>query len=451
MKIMEFKEKLFLKARALGFDEFEIFYVDGESFEVAIYEKEIDKYNVNTTLGLSFRGIYQGHMGYAYTEILDEEAMELLVQAARDNAMTVENEDAETIYGGQDEYAKIIGYNPELSQVTAEQKIKLALQMEEETFLQSDKVKQIQYCIVESGSGSNRIINSKGLDLYFRSNAIYAILIPVIQDGDKMNTAFAYKATNQFEEIDPNALAKEAVTKALSYSGAEPVDSGKYRIAIRNDVAGELLSTFSGIFSAYNVQKGMSLLKGKVGTQIGSEKLTIIDDPLYPGGLSSIPFDAEGVATYTKQVVQQGKLETLLYNLKTALKDGVKSTGNAAKSSYASPVDTAPSNFYIQSGDKSFDKLLQTLGDGLLITELQGMHSGANAVSGDFSLAAKGFVVQAGQIKNPVEQITVAGNFYALLEDIEELASDLIFGLPSGKGTYGSPTLLIRELSIAGK
>jgi len=451
MTLNEFKEKLFARASQEGFEEYEIYYVDGESFAVAVYNKEIDKYDVNTTLGLSFRGKYQGKMGYAYTEVLDDEAVELLIKNAKANAVLIENEDEEVIYGEQEHYAQLDGFNPELSRVEAEEVIRLTLDMEEKAFARSDKVKAVQYCDVELVAGSCRIINSKGLDVSYRSNHLYGFLVPVVQDGNRRNTAVAFKGTKRFEEFRSEELAREAVDDALAHLGGETVESGKYRIALRNDAAAQLLSTFAGIFSADNVQKGMSLLKGKVGTVIASPKVTILDDPLMKDGACSTPFDAEGVATYTKEVIKEGVLQTLLHNLKTALKDGVKSTGNASKASFKSPVNVSPTNFYVQPGELGFDEILAELGDGLLITDLQGTHSGANPVSGDFSLAAKGFLVGKGKIQRPVEQITVAGNFYKVLEDIEAVASDLKFGFPSGSGCCGSPTLLIKELSIAGK
>jgi PmbA protein len=295
-----------------------------------------------------------------------------------------------------------------------------------------------------------RIVNSKGLELIHRSNNVFAMLSPVIKDGDMVNNASAYKVTRNFSELNAADLAKEAVDNAMAYIGAQPVKSGTYRIALRNDVASDILATFSGIFSADNVQKGMSMLKGKLGTTIASDKVTVIDDPLLPGGLRSVPFDAEGVAAYTKEVISGGMLKTFLYNLKTAMKDGVKTTGNAAKGSYASPVDTAVFNFYIKPGKKSYDEILQSLGDGILITELQGMHSGANGVSGDFSLGAKGFLIKGGKVEKAVDQITVAGNFYKVLEDVEEIGSDLRFEPPSSAGCFGSPTIILKGLSVAG-
>ena len=448
--IDEFKNKLFAKAYEEGFEDYEIYYVDGESFKVTIYEGEIDQYSVNSHKGLSFRGLYKGKMGYSYTEILDDYALEILIKNAKENAMAIEDEDVDVIYGGKDAYANLKGYNEELSKVGTEEKIKLALKLEKDTIAQSDKVKAIDDCIVASGEGEKGIINSKGLNLKYKSNIIYAIVSPVVEDKGKVNTAFAFKATNSIKEIDTKSLAKESVEDALSYMGSESIPSGKYGVIIRNDVMGDILSTFSGIFSAYNVQKGLSLLKSKVGTDIAAKIVTIIDDPLMEKGLCSAPFDDEGVACYTKTIIEEGKLKTLLYNLKTAKKDGVKSTGNASKASYASPIDISPSNFFIKPGVKSKEELIKTLGQGIFITEVQGLHSGTNSVSGDFSLSAKGFEIKDGEKIRPLEQITIAGNFYNMLLDIVEVGADLKFGIPSG-GCYGSPSLIVKELSVAGK
>lgn len=450
MNIKEFAEKLFAKAKEAGFTEYEIYYVDGDSFKVTIYQSEIDQYSLNTHKGLSFRGLYNGKMGYSYTEVLDDYALNMLIRKARENALAIEDDDVDIIYGGSHEYAELKGFNEELEKMKTDEKIEMAFQLEKDVLAESDKVKNIEECMVVTGTGETRIINSKGLDLHYKSNLIYAVVAPVVEENGKVNTAFSFKATNDYKEIDTKALAKEAVGDALAYMGAESMPSGKYKVAIRNDVMADILDTFSGIFSAYNVQKGMSLLKGKVGTQIASKAVTIIDDPLMEKGLASTPFDAEGVPCYTKTVVEEGKLNTLLYNLKTAQKDGVKSTGNASKSSYSSPIGVSPTNFYIKPGQKTREELLEALGDGIFITEVQGLHSGANPVSGDFSLAAKGFEIKNGKKIKPVEQITIAGNFYKLLEDIIEVGSDLKFGMPSG-GSFGSPTVIVKELAVSGK
>ncbi|MBQ9720118.1 MAG: TldD/PmbA family protein, partial [Oscillospiraceae bacterium] len=164
----------------------------------------------------------------------------------------------------------------------------------------------------------------------------------------------------------------------------------------------------------------------------------------------STPFDGEGVATRPKAVIEGGRLNTLLHNLKTAHKQGVETTANASRPGYAAPVGVAPTNFYFKPTADSLEDMLKKLGDGLLITDLQGMHAGANPITGDFSLAAKGFRVRGGERAEAVAQITIAGNFYELLKAVEAVGGDLDFLAP-GASCFGSPSLLISQLSVAGE
>jgi len=201
------------------------------------------------------------------------------------------------------------------------------------------------------------------------------------------------------------------------------------------------------MFSAENAQQKMSLLGGKEGTVIASEAVTLMDDPLLPGGLATGAFDAEGSASQTKAVIDKGVLTTLLHSRKTAKKQGVKSTGNAHRAGYSGPVRVSPSNFFFKPGEKDLAQLMESVGEGLLITDLAGLHSGANPTSGDFSLLAKGFTIEGGKRGKPVQQITVAGNFYQLLKAIREVGSDLQFPGSS----VGSPSVDCGELNISGK
>jgi PmbA protein len=207
-----------------------------------------------------------------------------------------------------------------------------------------------------------------------------------------------------------------------------------------------LLSAYCSVFSGKQALLGLSLLSGKVGETVAADCVTLVDDAMYEGGYVKTAFDGEGVATYKKNVIEKGVLKTLLYNRKTAKKDGVASTGNGFKAGLTGSVKTATTNFYLAKGGISQEKLFSQMGDGLFITSLMGLHSGCNAVSGDFSLSAEGFCVEGGKLGQPVEQITIAGNFYHLLEAVEEIADDLYFG----SAGIGSPSVLVRNLDIAG-
>jgi PmbA protein len=160
-------------------------------------------------------------------------------------------------------------------------------------------------------------------------------------------------------------------------------------------------------------------------------------------------FDSEGTPCKVKTVVEEGVLKTLLHNLKTAAKAGVESTGNASRARAASPVGVAPSVLRIEPGSLSADELVQTLGDGLIITELEGIHAGVDAISGDFSLKSAGFLVEGGRIVRPVSNITVAGNFITLLKGVSALGSDILFSLPQ-TAYFASPSVLVERLSVAG-
>jgi PmbA protein len=442
-----FKEELFKEAQISGFEECEIYYADSENLSLNIYEGEVEKYKLTNAFGLSFRGKINGKMGYSYTEILDEDAIKTLIKNAKGAALAIENDDVQFIYEGDKEYKEINAYKKELDNVKPDELISLALEMEKECKKQCDKVVNFQGCGIGYGKSTYGIINSKGLNLKNERNSLTAYVVPIVEDNNQKYDGMGYVLAKSAQDIKPIDLAKQGLEEAIAKIGAKSIPSGKYKIIINNEAMVSLLGTFSGIFNAEQAQKGLSLLKGKEGEVIASDIFTLIDDPHLEDGLGTTSFDDEGVATYTKEIVTNGKLNTLLYNLKTAHKAGVKSTGNGFKGSYASTVGVSETNFYIKPGQKSFEELCMEVNDGLIITEFAGLHSGASSVTGDFSLAAKGFMIENGKKSFPVEQITVAGNFFTLLKDIEEVGSDLKFPMSS----IGCPSLIIKELSVAGK
>lgn len=447
MELNIFINKLFQEAKNNGFNEYEVYYVDRESLSINVYNEEVEKYNLTTSYGLSFRGKINGKIGYSYTEILDNDAINMLVKNAKESALVIENEDVQFIYEGDKEYVEVNTYYKALEDLPADKLIDLALSMEKEAKALDNRVSSFGGCGIGYSKAKYGIINSKGLNLENKSNLLSAYVVPIIKNGEDMHDGMGYVTANSIEEVNPKKLAQDGINEAISRIGGKSVPSGKYKTVINNEAMVSMLSTFAGVFSGDAAQKGLSLLKGKEGEIIASKNVTLLDDPHLENGLASVSFDDEGVATKKKDIIHEGKLMTLLHNLKTANKGKTKSTGNGFKNSYASPVGVSPTNLYLQKGEKSFEVLLEEVGEGLLITEFAGLHSGANSITGDFSLAAKGFYIKDGKKDYPVEQITVAGNFFDLLKNIEEVGSDLKFPMSS----IGSPSVKINELSIAGK
>lgn len=447
MEFLQFNNLLFQKAKVAGFDECEIYFSDGESISISVYEGEVEKYNLAKSFGLSFRGKINNKMGYSYTEILDEAAIDMLINSAKNSATLIENDDETFIYVGDKTYSEVKTYSKRLENIDPGKMIDLALDLEKEAKNYSDKVVNINGCKISYSSSNYGIYNTKGLELTNKNNILTSYVVPVVQDESGKNDGVGYVVASSLDEVKPRKIAAQGVEEGLSKLGGKSIPSGNYKTIIYNEAMVQLLETFASTFSGDAAQKGLSLLKGKEGQMIASPIVTIVDDPLMEGGLASAPFDDEGVATFTKELVYEGKLNTLLHNLKSAHKQGVKSTGNGFKASYASSVNVSESNLYLRKGEKSFEDLMSEIGQGVIITDLAGLHSGANTVSGDFSLAAKGFYVEDGKKTFPVEQITLAGNYFDLLKNIVAVGNDLKFPMSN----VGSPSVIVEGLSIAGK
>jgi PmbA protein len=446
-KIQQFKDKLFEAAKQKGFTDCEIYYVNGSSFSVKVFEGEIREYKNSGDAGLSFRGTWKGKMGYAFTERIGDDTIPFLLDNAAENAEIIEDADVEDLYAGSASYPEVKLYDESLKKITPEEKIALALKMEKAAKDYDKRVAAVDFCGVETGEYERYIANSLGLNVLERGNGAGIFSWPRVQGEDgQIKTNGETWVGKDIHAFNPEEFGRKSAEKALSYLGADSIPTGAYKAIFDGNAMGDLLATFAGIFSAEKVQKGFSLLKGKLGSKIAAGIITIRDDPLLDQLPGSAVFDGEGVAAKNKAVVENGALKTYLHNRKTAKKDGVEPTGNGFKPSFKAAVDIAPSNFYIVAGSKSRDELLAEMGDGLIITGLEGLHSGAKSVSGDFSLSAEGFLVQGGKTARPVEQITIAGNFFGLLKDIIAVASDLEF-----KGKVSSPSVLIREISVAGQ
>ncbi len=442
-----FIQRLLRASRERGISEAEVYLVSRESFRAMCQQGEVTGYTVNSTRGLSLRGLYNGRMGYASGEAFDDDAAEQLVSGVIESASLTEDKSVQEIYPGAESYPAVDNYAPGLDRVTPREKLDFILDAEKRLLAGDKRLCAAAHDSLSTGSVEVRIVNSRGLDLTKRDNFCFAFLNALARDGERSATGSAIRAGRSFDPAETEKMAREAGEKALFMLDAQPVPTGTYRAIFDPYAMSDLLGTFSGIFSAENAQQNMSLLSGKEGERIASDPVTLVDDPLLEGGFDSQGFDDEGVPCRTKEVISAGILQTLLHNLKTARKAGCASTGNASRASYSAPVRVSPSNFYFRPGQKDLAALMADMGEGLVITDISGLHAGANPMSGDFSLLAEGYTVHEGKKALPVERITVAGNFYSLLRSIRAVGSDLTFPGSS----IGSPSVDVGEIRVAGR
>ena len=442
MTYQEFAARAMEYAAKIGCASSELYYASGESFEVNANAGEIDRYSVSRESGVSVRVSLNGREGYAYTERIDEP--ERLVDHAADNARCSESDDEHPMQTKQ-LYQTVTRADSALKNKTESERIALAKRLEEICLALDPRVKRVVYCTAGYDSGAVMLENTLGLSAQRSTNSSYLYVMPSVEDGAELQTGFAFRMGA--DAADAEGCAKEAVENALGKLGASPVDSGCYRVLLQPFAVGDLLAAFAPMFSADEAQKGCSLLAGKEGQTIANPLITLWDDPFDP--IAPRAFDGEGTPCIRKAVIERGVLKTLLHNLKTAKKAGTQSTGNASRRSAASTVGISPTVFRLEAGAQSLDELIQELDHGLMITELEGLHAGVDAVSGDFSLKAAGFLVENGAVVRPVSNITVAGNFVSLMQDVVAVGSDLRFGMPQG-GYFASPSILVSGLTLAG-
>lgn len=443
MTYQDFSKRAMAYAASVGCASSELFYASGDSFSVNANAGEIDRYSVSREAGISVRVSYDGREGYAYSERIDEP--EQLVDHALDNAKCIESDDEHPMQTKQT-YQSISREDSALKAKSESERIALARRMEELCLAADPRVKRVVYCAAAYDAGSVIMENSLGLCAERTSNSSAIYVMPSVQQGDEIQTGFAFRMGA--DAADADGCAKEAVEDALSKLGGAPVDSGCYRVLLRPYAVSDLLSAFSPMFSADEAQKGTSLLAGKERQMIASNLVTLWDDPFDP--VAPRAFDGEGTPCIRKAVIESGVLKTLLHNLKTAKKAGTESTGNASRKSAASSVGVSPTVFRLAAGSLSEKELLNELQNGLVISELEGLHAGVDTVSGDFSLKASGFLVDHGMVVRPVSNITVAGNFITMMKDVTALGSDFKFGMPGG-GFFGAPSILVSGLTVAGK
>ncbi len=447
MNFEQLKQALIVAAEKAGLDQYEIYYEKDENLSVETLKDEINAFSSGVSAGICFRCVVNGKMGYASGELLTVDAMEDLVLRAISNAKCIDSEDVAIIFEGSEHYETINLPEPTLADPAEMRKIALAIQ--KQTYSASDKVGDGTQSAMVSNVGEIALYNSNGLDLKNKVGQTAGYAVAIVREGEEAQQAFSAAAGKTFQEL--SEVSEKAVQKALDKMGAGPVSSGKYNVLFDGEQFRNFLSTFSSVFSAKNAQLGLSLLAGKEGETVAAPFVTIVDDPMREGNLMQTSFDGEGVATYRKNVIENGVLKTLLYDLTTASKAGKISTANGRKHGYASSVSIAPYNFSLEAGDASREELMQKAGDGIFVTECKGFHAGANAVTGDFSIESAGFMIRDGKLAEPVKSFTVAGNFFTLLKEIDCLGDKVLWSPLGGFTSFASPDVLVKGMSVAGK
>lgn len=445
----KFMEKLVKAGMEYGFEECEASYATESSMSIDILNGEVSSYENSATSSLSFRGLKNGQMGYCSTNILEESSIEFLLKSAMENCEVLNDEDPQFIYC--DDNNKDL-YFSQVTDAYAKNTYKsfseLGLKIEKAILALDSRIAAVDYLTISCSTGPYLIINSKGLHSYRDTDGISLMASARATDSDgSVKSGGHYWIGKDIDDFDLDKFLAKFKENLIGKMGAKSCKPGNYKAVLKSEAFQQFFMVFFGNFLATTMQRGLSLLADKEGETIASSVFTVKEEPMYDKALTKIPFDDEGVLTTAKSIIDKGVFATALYDLKSANKAGKTSTGNGFRS--GSAVSEMPTNLIVEPGEKSFEELLEEVGEGIILTDLSGLHAGVNPISGDFSLLCEGYLIENGKKGRPVEQITVAGNFYEVIKSIKSVGNDII-NLPSGEGEFFTPSVYIESLAISG-
>ena len=423
-----------------GLKDLEIFAVRHKSLKLSVYQNKLDQHVISDVESVTIRGIFDDKLSTVRFEHLDTEKVDQMLDLLIENAKALTVKEPAIIYEGSSEYPVVKDELFDFNQIDVKDKIDMLKKLES-GILNNEHVKQVQTTIYQEIDTKTTLVNSKGLNLSRQNTYAYAYAIGVFEKDDDIKTAYDIKLVKTFDEFNVDEMIKTTLDKGTAKLGGKSVTSDTYPVVFSNEMFADILEVFSSIFSGEAAFRNLTSLKDKVGVKIADERINFIDDPLYKDAHFKMPFDDEGVACKKRYVVEKGVFKGFNHNLKTAKIFNEAPTGN----SFGGGISTT--NLYLEPSTTTFDDMIKDIKNGIYITDLVGLHAGVKTISGEFSLQASGFRLEAGKITTPVKMIVVSGNYFDMLNDVDQFANDLKFNL-SG---VGSPSVSIKKLVIGGE
>jgi PmbA protein len=458
-KIIDQAQKI-LSAKPI--DGYEIYFNQSSHFDIESRDGRIETLQTSRYLGMAFRILNHQRMGFSYTTFSNpspsarQDFSGELDRMIEDSIGSAEATSADSCF----DFAPVLKTAPPqlpifdetLERISEKTKIEKAKYLEDSAkSVDSKRIKKVRKASYQEVLSKTTLINSNGLQFSYDHTLASVSLTAVAEESGESEVGWDFDVSHFFNDLDAKKVGQSAGRKALERLGGKRIPTGVYPVLIRNDVASEFLSLLAHSFLADQVQKGKSPLKGKQGERFFSPLLTIVDDGLYPKGISTTPIDGEGVPSQRTSLVIQGELTSYLYDRYWANRENlsssgsrVGSTGNSRRHGIKSPPGVGISNFFIEPGDLDLPKLMENLSQGMVVEEVMGLHT-VDPISGDFSLGCSGDWIDRGEKVHPVKSIAIAGNLFELFRKVIGVGEDIKFF-----GGVGSPSLLVKELLISG-
>ncbi len=436
-----------LAGRAEPGEELEAYVARSTSLSAKAYDGEVESFTSAESFGVGIRVIRDGRAGFASAGTFAADVLADTLTEARDNAT----------YAEPDEWAGLVtpdGVAPpemdlwreDLATTSTEAKVQMALDLEAAIRGADPRIFGVRSAGYSEGSGEAAVASSNGLVVGSRGTSCSLSATALAREGDDTQIGGGFSAGRGVADLDPDEALTDAVLRATRLLGAEQPATDKVTIVLEPRLAGTLLGIAGGTLTGDRVLKGRSPFADRVGEAVASPLLTLTDDPTDPRSFGADSHDGEGLATRVNPLVVDGVLQGFLHDGYTGRRSGTASTGSAVRGSRSTPAPGCQA-LVMAAGEQSPEDLLAGVDRGLFVQSLNGLHSGVNPVSGDFSVGADGLMIRDGELAEPVREITLASTLQRLLLGIVAVGNDLEWR----PGGATAATLVIGDVSMSGR
>ncbi len=414
--------------------------------EASALRGEVEGLSFSESRGVGVRVIRDARLGYAWAADPTPDEVRDTVRRARENAALAEPDEFNVLPGVEAAEPISALFREDAAHLSTDQKVQMALDLEARSVSRDPRVTKVDLAQVGDAVSRCAIASTAGVEAGYARTDAWCVVVTLATQDDETQTGFSYKIARGLDELGWESIADEAVERSIQMLGALKPPTAKVPVILDPFAATNFLGVLAGALSAEAVQKGRSLFATMVGDQVGSPLVTIVDDGRVPDGPGSCPFDDEGVPSGRTELFSGGRLNGFLHDAYTAARagEGQRSTGNG-KRGYRSAPGVGTSNFFLDAGTRSFEQLLAEADGGVLIRDVSGVHSGANPISGEFSVGATGLRIGGGTLGEPLREMTIASTLPEMLAGISAVGDDLRFF-----SSVGTPSMLIGEMTLAG-
>jgi PmbA protein len=431
-------------------EQIEAFVARGGETEVRVYEGDVEHFVSAQSEGIGIRVVVDGRTGFAYAGTLDQSAIAEVLAEARDNVQ----------FGTVDEWAALAEpdgaevteqtlWNEELADFPTDQKIDLAKELEKLASGADPRVR-VDDSNYADAHGESAVASTTGIRMSGRENGCYVSVSTLADEGEgddaETQTGFGFSVGRSPSEFDLDRAAREAADRATRLLGATQPSSKRLTVVLDPFVAAQFLGVISSTLNGEAVVKGRSLFRDRLGDEVAASMVTFVDDPTNPKAYTATDVDGEGLAARRNVLIEDGVLKKFVHNSYSARRAGTVSTGNATRGGFAGTPGVGCLALSLVPGERSQEQLIADVDDGLLVQQMQGLHSGVNPISGDFSTGAAGLLIENGVVGAPVREITIASTLQRMLLDIVEVGGDIDW-LPMNAAGM---SLVISDVTMSG-